>query len=571
MLLLCGVLVSSMVAFYPYHTFLKCLSSTQKIKVVLYLTLMNAFGTVTVEAKPRKKVAMPAIPQGILLNQPIIQTRPELQFMGLFTARGVQSNVTATGLLDDQLVGRLYGDNGSTSSQKSFYYLEQRALAFFDYQPLSVNGKARLQSAFEIDFTYGDSANAAGSNAGGAINGDQVNLQTKRLLLEVDLLSNLQLVIGLQPLTDSAYQPTRADPHDLLSGGGRLLFWGTDASGVSLYGQWGEHRSRLAFFHLNLNEAAQEDDIWLTMLDQEFRLHSEFTLGFHLWHLQDQSGAKAGGVDSNISTYTGATSLYLGPDQADASLTWLGVDGSFNRGRRSQSLSFDFGLFMNVGTFSVLPGECRDGMDDIRCPREQNGEVLEFDGQDADLLAFLVDVQLAYRWGRGNWDLIALQALYATGDNHPDDKTLSSVVTGNSFGTPGALFAHHRSLLLFPDPRSINRHVGVVYDPGNLGYGLQAITLSFSGDVLSETLNLKGGLAYAGAAAEPLDSKTRAIGREINMELTYRFAPFLWFGVHAAVVQLGRFLESTERVPVNALPESNQPWMTALSVTWIQL
>lgn len=515
--------------------------------------------------------AVPALAHEMSLNTYQPTHAPELRFMGLYTSRAVHSNVSASGLLDDQLVGRLYGDNGSTTLNEGRNYLEQRVLGFFNYQPLSVNKKARLKAGFEIDFTFGDSANSAGSNTGGAINGDQVNLQTKRLLVEVDLSQNLQLVVGLQPLSDSAHNPTVSNPHDLLSGGGRLLFWGTDASGVSLFGHWGDHLARASLFYLNLNESAEDDDVLLWMGDTELRLFPEMTLGLHLWYLSDRSGAKAGGVDSAISQYTGATYLDLGPDLANTQLLWAGTDFSYNRGRKGGPFSLDLAFFINSGQMQVRPGDCRDGVDDIRCPRDANGKVTPYLDQDADLLAFLLDGQLGYRWGRGDWDLLTLGVLYATGDENPNDRILSSPVTGNSFGTPGALFAHHRSLLLFPDPRSVNRHVGVVYDPGNMGYGLQAVFASGATDLLAETLNLKLGLAYAASAAAPLDQKVRAIGAEVNAELIYRAAPFLWFGAHAGIARLGRFLESVERVPVSALPQSNQPWSLALSLTWVQL
>lgn len=519
---------------------------------------------------PIRKVPLPPLPREISLSG-VDSAQRELSFLGLFSSRSVYSNLSATGLLDDQLIGRLYGDNGSTTLDEGRLFFEQRALGFLTYQPTSVNGRARLKVGFEIDFTFGDSANTAGSNAGGAINGDQVNLQTKRLLVELDLKPNMQLVVGLQPLSDSAFNPTRADPYDLLNGGGRLMFWGTDAAGVSLFGKWGEKYARLSMFTLNLNEAAKADDVLLWMADSQFRLSLDFTLGAHAWLLSDRSGVKAGGVDSAIAEYTGATTLDLGPDQADALLTWIGVDLSYNRARRGGRISADLAAFVNIGRFDVLSGECRDGMGDLRCPRDQNGQTTPYDSSDADLLALLFDFQLGYRWGRGDWDAVTLGILYATGDNQPRDRVLSSPVTGNAFGTPGGLFAHHRMLLLFPDPRSVNRHVGLVYDPGNLGYGLQALTSAISGDIIAEVLNLKVGLGYAASAALPLDSGERPIGMEGNLELIYRIAPFFWIGAHAAVARQGRFLESADRVPVSSLPQGDRPWMSALSITWIQL
>lgn len=494
--------------------------------------------------------------------------RQELKYLGLFSSKATLSNVTATGLFDDQLVGRLYGDNGSTTQTEAVPIFESRALAFFDYQPQSVNGRARFKVGFEVDFTFGDSANTPGSNSGGAINGDQVNLQTKRLLMELDLMSQLTLVVGLQPLADSAYNPTSADPYDLLLGGGRLMFWGTDAAGLSLFGRFGEHVARASFFTLNVNKASESDDISLAMLDMQFQLPMLASVGLHTWYLQDASMDQAGGLESNLPHYTGATTLNLTPDTALAKIMWIGTDLSHNRGRRGGPLSVDLALFMNLGNFSPRPGTCRETN---RCPQQTGRELAPFDPQEASLLAFFGDLQLGYRYGNGDGDAFTLGYIYATGDNQPDDRILSSVVTGNAFGTPGALFAHHRALLLFPDPRSINRHVGVVYDPGNLGYGLSALSLAGSMDVLPETLNAKIGFISAHSAALPSDTLDRFIGAELNAELIYRPAPFLWLGFHTGMARLGRFLESSARVPTSPIPSDHRPWSTSLSITWIQL
>jgi len=494
--------------------------------------------------------------------------RQELKYLGLFSSKATLSNVTATGLFDDQLVGRLYGDNGSTTQADALPIFESRALAFFDYQPQSVNGRARLKAGFEVDFTFGDSANTPGTNSGGAINGDQVNLQTKRLSLELDLLSGLTLVVGLQPLADSAFNPTTADPYDLMLGGGRLMFWGTDAAGVSLFGRRGEHVARLSYFTLNVNKASEDDDVTLLMLDAQLQLPALTSLGLHAWTLSDRSKAQAGGVDSSLPTYTGATPLALAPDTADAWVSWLGLDLSHNRARRGGSFSVDLALFMNFGTFTPTPGVCREGG---RCPQQVGVAIAPFDPREASLLAFFGDFQLGYRYGQGDGDALTLGLIYATGDDRPDDRVLSSVVTGNAFGTPGALFAHHRALLLFPDPRSINRHVGVVYDPGNLGYGLAALSAAGSVDLLPELLNAKLGCVTARSAATPQDTQERFIGAELNAELLYRPAPFLWLGFHTGVARLGRFLESSARVPTSPIPSDNRPWSASLSVTWVQL
>ena len=210
---------------------------------------------------------------------------------------------------------------------------------------------------------------------------------------------------------------------------------------------------------------------------------------------------------------------------------------------------------INAGRFEVFEAKNR------------SAEAAPFDDTPAELFAFLVNAEVAWRWGRTNGDVLSLEGLYASGDDAPDDRTVSSVVTGNDYAVPGALHATHRSLLLFPDAGVVNRQVAVVYDPANLGYGVAAAFLNGSADLMRDVLNLKLGVAMAAAAAQPADSD-RFIGVEGNLELRYRPMPFLWFGAHGAVVRLGRFVEG--RHLDDPLPTS-RPWVGYLSMTWVQL
>jgi hypothetical protein len=481
----------------------------------------------------------------------------ELSFVGIFAARTTVTNIVPTSpLLNDQLVGRLLGPY-ATTDDSAHAFTEQRAIGFLDYSPLLLGGRAHLKAGFEVDFTYGDTANTAGANRGGAINGDTVNLQTKRLLADIELSEGLRLVVGLQPLSDSAYDPTRALPSTLMHGGGHLLFWGTDAAGINLYGRWGAHAARVGVFELYSNSALDEDGVTLLMADWALPVAWATEIGLHAWHLVDYAGRQGPtllgiGPGSQLADGNGAAPLTLGPEVQgyDLHLTWLGADVSLNRWLQGDRFSLSAAAFVNIGQFTL---EARPGS--------------EITQATPSLLGVLLDAELGWRWGRTDGDALTLEGLYVSGDDTPGDGVLSSPVTGNVYGTPGALHVSHRSLLLFADPRAVNRHVGLVYDPANLGYGVMAAFLNGSTDLVPHRLNLKLGLAMAGAAAQPKGGD-RFIGVEGNVELMYRPMAFLWFGAHAAKARLGTFLEG--RVSERPLPAGN-PWVSYLSVTWVAL
>ncbi len=488
-----------------------------------------------------------------------------LTYVGVFFARGTRTNVKSTSdLVDGLLTGRLYGPNGTTTDDDGLSYVEQRYLGFMTYAPTLLDGRAKLKAAFEIDFTFGDASNTTRGNAGGAINGDTVNLQTKRLLADIQLTDGLQLVIGLQPLADSAHNPTEVFPDTLMHGGTHLAMWGTDAAGVSLFGKLNRRTvGRLSWFDLYLNQSDRDDNVQLLMADVEVGVSGQAQVGAHLWYLRDRSqgigSALGAGPSSALADYNGAATARLAPDLATGDLFYVGLDASYNRWLAGGPLSVSGFAVANMGQFDVQPGPCRAADARVPCPTPA------FDDTAADLLGFLFDVEAAWRWGRTNGDLLSLELLYATGDDTPGDRTLSSVVTGNSYGLPGALHGTHRSLLLFPDLKVVNRQVAVVYDPANLGYGVMAAFANGSVDLVADVLNLKLGVATAQAAAVPAGDD-RFIGVEGNLELLYRPMPFLWLGAHGAVVRLGKFLEG--RVSEDPLPES-RPWTAYLSATWV--
>lgn len=507
----------------------------------------------------RPSAPFPPLPPS-LPREPDERPPGGLTYVGLFLMRATATDVTQTApVLKGQVTGRMFGANGTTTGDDAVTFLEQRYLGFFDYRPTLLEGRAALQAAFEVDFTFGDASNTVQANSGGALNGDSVNLQTKRLSAEVDLGAGLTLVVGLQPLADNPRNPARALPDELVHAGTRLAFWGSDAAGVSLYGRW--HRrllGRLAYFNLYENDVNEADDVHLAMLDGEFGVAPGLNVGGHLWYLRDGArglGTALGvGPGSKLAALNGAAPLALGPDRAEAHLVWAGVDAHYNLGLAEGPFAASAFFMSNFGSFDVFEA-------DDRAPTAP-----PFDTTDGELLGFMADLELAFRWGRTNGDTIEVEGLYASGDDAPDDRTVSSPITGNNYGLPGAVHASHRSLLLFPDLRVVNRQVGVVYDPANLGHGVIAGFLDAAWDVVPHRLNLKLGTAIAGAAAPP-PGAARHIGTELNAELMYRPYPFLWFGLHGAVVRLGEFLEGG-RVDLERIP-AERPWTTYASLTWV--
>ncbi len=450
-----------------------------------------------------------------------------LDFFGLVQARASANDLASTNpLLDGQVVGRLGGSNGVVVDPAvRALYTEQRVNGFFTYAPPLANDKLSLTAAFEIDFAFGDAAYGTGGNVGGGFGADQVNLQTRRL--HVDLFPargahSAHVVVGLQFLGDSVADPTRSTVDQLIRSGGRLSFFGSEAAGVAVYGRIRQGldpviRYRAGLFTLAEQGLSLPDDVLLAVADAELHPAYATAIGVHLWYLQDRSGGQGGalglGPSSPLWQLQGGPTLdpYDGlapPDNAyiDADLVWAAVDGGYNA-------ALDRGPYGVHAVALVNAGR-------IYAPIVH----------DDDVLGVFVDVEARLRWAKGQGSVARAEWVQSSpGGTNP--LRYGGVVTGNAYGVAGALMPSHGTLLLFPDPRAINRQVSVVADASAAGQGLSALSSSVGWDVVPDRVNVGAGaaLAFTGTA--------QPWGTELNARAGYKPLPFVelsWMGAFLA-------------------------------------
>ena len=484
----------------------------------------------------------------------------ELSFVGVFFARGTATNIAITNPLRTGLVvGRLFGSNESTTVDERSYYAEQRLIGFLTYAPKLLNQRARLRAAFEVDFIYGDASNGAGANVGGAINGDQVNLQTKRLAVEVGLLDDWYAVIGLQALTDNVHDPHYADPYIMLHSGYHLAFWGTDAAGAAVYGKAGGWlKVKAAAYSLWENVPHEDDDVWLAQLDVSTRPGGDWWVGASAWYLSEKSNGRSGfGLRSQVAQANGAGVLLQEDFDYDytADITWLGVNVQRNVWFKTDRLALDGFAIMNIGSI-----EKRD---------PETGRVL----QEADVMGYAALGEVAYRFGRTRNDVASLEVMTSSGDFDLDDARYGTVATGQLYGVPGAAFGSPRLLLLMPDLRVVNRQVAAVGDLSNGGYGLMAGVANLQYDLIANRLTGKLGMGSAFSAVDVPSTGARYIGTEMNAELYVALDSLLIVGFHGGYLFLGDFYDSPEVVftpdgeVFGGRPED--PWVAYASLTWV--
>ena len=478
-------------------------------------------------------------------------TRPEpggLAFFATFQARtGATDTASTNPLLDGQVIGDLGGTNGVVVDPTVVAaYTEQRANAFFTYRPKLLSGHAALTAAFEIDFAFGDRAYGTGGNTGGGFGGDMVNLQTRRLHADFWATRgkhDIHALVGLQFLGDGVSDPTAVAPDDLLRSGGRLMFFGSEAAGVAVYGRmhdaFGDRlRWRLGAFTLAEQGNSRPDDTSLLVADAEFTPAYAVRVGAHAWYLQDRSGGTGGalglGPTSALSEMQGGPRLdpydgYPPPEGAEilADLGWFGVDAAYNPRLDLADVGLTGAAFVNVGR--------------LYAPIVHDDRVL----------GALFDVEARWRYARGAGSVARAEALVTTGGGVDPDR-YGGVVTGNSYGVAGAFHATHGLLLLFPDARAINRLTPVLTDVSGRGRGVRALTASVGYDLVPDRVTV----AAAGGHAVAADGATW--GTEIDARVAVVPLPLLEVAVYGGVL-----------APGAASGLAAAPWAVYGAINWL--
>lgn len=467
----------------------------------------------------------------------------------LYQARATVNDLASTNpLLDGQVVGRLGGLNGVVvDPTTTAAYSEQRVNAFATYKPDILDGKGGLTAAFEVDFAFGDSAYGTGGNVGGGFGGDQVNLQTRRL--HADWWPNLgakhrmHVVAGLHFVGDSVNDPTATTPDGLQRSGGRMMFFASEAAGVSVYGRlhddWGDRvRYRVGTYTLLEQAISLPDDVWLTMADLQVHPAYATTVGLHAWYLQDRSGGTGGalgmGPSSDLYALQGGpkVDLYDGyppPDGAaiDADLVWIGADAGYDAGLTHGPVGFHGTAIATLGRMYA--------------------PIVH----DDDIRGLVADAEMRVRWAPGEGSVARVEAVYASSAGL-DPQAYQGPVTGNAYGIAGALMPTHGTLLLFPDARSINRMVGVVSDVSAAGLGLLGGSATLGYDPVPDRVHTQVGAAMA------LTTDGRPWGTEINVGVSGEPLLFCQLGVYAATV-----------VPGSASGLTASPWTAYAAVDWL--
>lgn len=460
------------------------------------------------------------------------EANKEFRFLAYFYNHVVSTNVYPTSdFLKGQVVGRLFGPNTSTTSNENNpFYFEQRILPFFFYSPKLFDGKATLRASFEIDFTWGDGSYGSGGNAGSAVSADQVNLQTQNLLIELKPIKHWTINLGLQRMFDTPYDPYRTFFDKMLDTGSRLNLWGTDGVGISVRRDMDYNILKASYFQLYENEIQTNDDVQLFELQYSHILNHKWNIAVSSFYVRDRGNGQGGpsilgqGLNSSMAAFNGAFRFPFGADPYKSDVAWAGISAGYNQEYMLDQFFGTAYVRYNIGRTSLEKDDTWEDGPSIR--------------------GLAANLRTGYRHGQTVNDLIWIDAMYTSGDqNGIVDNKYTGVVTGNSWGTPGALHVSHGGYLLFPHANVVNRYIAAVTDISNMGYGISALHVNAKKDIIPSKLNAKVGFATAISNAIP-NGGGRNVGTEANMKVTYQLGVFMSLELHAAHLWLGDFYDS---------------------------
>lgn len=459
--------------------------------------------------------------------------------------------------------GDKVGSNTSTVGDDTAFYVEQRWIPVLSYSPNFADGLATFRAQFEVDYTWGQSANQIQQNQGGGFNADQVNLQTKNVnvaLYPTRRPGELNLVLGTQSLYDSVYDPALTPLNDIVRTGYKLAYFGTDATGLAVYSRLGG-LWKASFVPMGVaqpNKASKDDPgyeyVYMLTADYAREFQPGLVVGASLWHLRDNTKGAAYAYEGLVKSGPGSDGLfgYMGtPDfsieEPNGNVTWAGLNFHHNLGFKTGDLALSGFAMANFGTYESQKKDTK------------LNEKLEMFGVGAN-------VEAAYNWGKTLGDTVTLEAMFTTGDDDPKDDEYKGVFTLNNYGLPGAVWFNHKCLLLFPFTGTVSNYTGAVTDISNQGYGLQTVIATGAHDLIPDKLNLKLGAAYAQASATPPDSadgypRGKTLGAEFNAELRWHIRYLMTVGAHGGYMLAGSFYDANAQVDAN-------PWAAFTTFTW---
>ena len=415
----------------------------------------------------------------------------ENQFSGAFTSYYDLSNYSAAG-----------GTPVKDASTEN-YFVQRVRLGY----TAKATEDVKLVTKFEFDYGwYGNSSyGAGGRNQGGALGADSVQMETKNLYLDLNVVKGLNAKIGMQGNSDAF----------------KGVIFDADMAGILLSHEYANAGVSAGFFRFgdstNSGTWDRIDKIGkytndMFVLDAKYNVSKDLKVGAAYYYITDN---RENTTQGPVTGYTSTGTKIYGTDvttvtsRNDAKVHTLGLNAEGAVGPVALS---GFGLFQ-FGDYDAT--------------------------HDAKGYALNAGAKLPLAGGTARAEL-----LYASGGN--DGKSL--YIPQSPIGSEGGGFYDNEMIMLSRDKNAYTIDNAIVYDANNSNQGVMFASAGYDYPFtpkLSGSVNL--GLGWVAKDLANHDSKY--LGTELNCEVNYKLMPSVTLGARAGYVVLGDYFKTAAGTP----------------------
>lgn len=462
----------------------------------------------------------------------------EHEFNGLIRIKGDFTNFDQAGGNDASVSRTLYRTNPS----KSFFYTEQRAR-------LKYTGKfsddVKLVTQFEIDSRWGDTSQGkanlgATRNGGGAMETDQVNLETKNVYMDFKMPTMpTKVKAGLMPF-DDAYKG---------------VFLATDIAGVM---------TTTKLENLTINAG------WLRGYDNVNFNGADGTI--------PKVNATPTGTGSMSGTDNpGRYSLDIGILEAKLAVSKeLSVGGSYYLTYSNLEKS-GYNILNTVGVNAAYNFGI-GSVDGFLLFQAGDNPTNDFGQTGQKVTAFAANVAGKIKAGPGT---ARGSVLYASGDDGKGKVSAFQCVNQLGDGNATSTYSSAQMTMLITNTRyAANTDRALINTVTNYNQGIAGAFLGYDLDI--DKTFIKTNLGFASVASDNDTFKRKNlkkndfsngkyVGSEVNAEVGYKISSNLTASVIAGYVMLGDYYKDTVKNTVTgAIETPNNPWksMVVLNLTF---
>ena len=436
----------------------------------------------------------------------------ENEFHGMFQAQYINSNFNGTNTTsiehfdaNNVSVGNnaaVYGGDtqyvpfGQPKHVYSANFVEQRARLGYTAK---ANADLKLVTAFELDYTYwGDNSYETHRSHGAAIGADQVNLETKSIYLDANILKNVNMRLGMMPYNDSF----------------KSILFDADMAGIAFASSYNKFTPTIGYFRFNDTGVNQDKVLGhltndLFVLDGKYEVSKELKVGAAYYFFRNNSETTDPILFNTIS-------------QQDVKLSSFGLNAEYTSGPLTLN---GFGIF-------------------------QAGTV-----DKRSTTAWALNTGAKYNVGPGT---ARVEFLYVSGDNGTTGHSNAFYSVFNNVNSAEHGYWNNEMVILGRDKNAMTTDNSIIATTGNFGQGQIGGYIGYDLPVTDKLSTA----ANAGFAAVAKDNsiittkphKSNYLGTEINAEANYKLLENLSVGVRAAYVFLGDYYKDValnNETPVN--------------------